>query len=88
MSYQEFDPGLLPEHPRYIPPGRTLTARDGSVEGDCPSVSESLSYACTLDRGHGGNHVAHGAEYIEGRRVDLMYAEWDNEDTAGEQEER
>lgn len=84
MSYQKFDPPLLPGDPQYVPPGRNLTTHDGTVEGDCPAVCESLSYSCTLDEGHTGRHIAHGAEIVDGRRVDLMYAEWDDEE--GEKE--
>lgn len=86
MSYQEFEPPLLPEDPQYVPPGKHLTAHDGTVEGDCPAVCESLSYACTLDEGHGGRHIAHGSEIVDGLFV-IMYAEWDDEDTGEETEE-
>lgn len=84
--HNEFDFPIAPGDDRYIQPGRRLTAHDGTVEGDCASVSKSLSYTCTLDEGHAGHHVAHGTEIIQGQRVDLMYAEWDDEDSASKGE--
>lgn len=80
--HNEFDPPIGPGDDRYVQSGAHLTAHDGSPEGDCSSVSKSLSYICTLDEGHTGHHVAHGTEIIQGKRVDLMYAEWDDEDSA------
>lgn len=82
MRYQEFDPPLLPGEERYISPGRSQTADDGSTEGDCPATCSGL--ACTLDKEHTGRHVAHGLEFIDGQRVDVMYAEWDEEDAQKE----
>lgn len=78
MSYQEFDPEILPGDDRYIPPGVNA---EGGEEGDCPAVCHGWS--CTRDKGHSGHHTAHGVEIIDGRLVSSpMYAQW--EDTDGE----
>lgn len=77
---EEFDPPIAPGDTRYIPPGRNLTAGDGTAEGDCPAVNDTLGYACTLDSGHAGPHIAHGTEDVNGQDVDLMYAQWDEDE--------
>lgn len=72
--YEEFEPPIDPSDSRYVSPGVNLAEGE---EGDCPAVSR---YACTLDAGHAGPHIAHGTEIIDGRSVDLMYAQWDDEE--------
>lgn len=49
----------------------------GKVGNECRSrCPRSPHYLCSRDRGHGGDHAAHGWAHGLARRLIVMYARW------------